>query len=126
MDFIIDKPWGMHVLTGVLASILWIIVWATMWLNGRFDKVAGKGVPVLLLGFLPCIPFGAIVLGGALLFGLVAAAMWMANALFGWFDYQLFTIKQVFSKSESTEEQEEAGAVPPKKSTKKKKRKKSP
>jgi hypothetical protein len=124
MDFIIDKPWGMHVLMGAVASTLWIIVWTTMWLRGGFDEVAGKGVPVLLIGFVPCIPFGAIVLAAATIFGLVVAAMWMSNVMFGWFDYQLSAIKQVFAKDSGTEEQGE-GEVPSKK-PRKKKRKKSP
>ena len=120
MDFIVDKPWGMHVLTGVIASTLWTVVWLTMWLRGRFDKVAGQGVPVLLIGYLPCIPFGALVLAGAFIFGLVVAAMWMTNVMFGWFDLQLLAIKQVFSKGTGTEEQGEDKVSSKKKSRAKK------
>lgn len=119
MDFIVDKPWGMHVLFGVIAGALWLTVWFMLCFAGKFDKIPGKGIPLLFLGFLPCIPFGAIVCALGFLAGSAVAVMWMLNAGFGWFEGQMIAVKSAFTKVEA-ESVEESQKKPRRKSTRSK------
>ena len=106
MDFIVDKPWGMHVLFGVLASVLWFSVWLMLCFAGKFDKIPGKGVPVLFMGFLPCVPFGVIVCASGFLVGSAVAIMWVLNAGFGWFEGQMIAVKGAFTRVEANSGEE--------------------
>ena len=106
MDFIFDKPWGMHVLFGVIASVLWSCMWLVLWLAGKFDKAPGKGFPILFLGLLPCIPFGALVCAAGFVVGTIVAVMWMLNAGFGWFEAQMIAVRGAFTKVEANPDEE--------------------
>ena len=124
LEYIRNDPNGMHVLFGVVASVMWFCTWLGLMLAGKFDKLPARGVPVLPLGILLCIPFGALFCALGFLVGGFVAVMWMLNALFGWFGDQMIVLRGAFMKIEAkANEAESEDAEEPEEAPKKRKKK---